>query len=96
MILDQQSQIYEAERRGASIKREHDDDEEGPKKKAKASRATGLNSMTMDDLKVAVAKGTLNKFTVADLKDWLHSKGLNSSGKKGDLVERIEQWVENA
>ena len=97
VILDQQSQIYEAGRKMTSIKREHDDSEEGPKKKAKVSRAAaGLEGMNTDDLRAAIAKGSLNKFTVTDLKDWLHSKGLNSSGKKADLVERIEQWVENA
>jgi ATP-dependent DNA helicase 2 subunit 1 len=97
VILDQQSQIYEAGRKMTSIKREHDDDEEGPKKKTKVSRATaGLDGMNTDDLRAAIAKGSLTKFTVTDLKDWLLSKGLNSSGKKADLVERIEQWVENA
>ena len=96
-ILDRQSRIYEAERKETSIKRKHEDDDEDPKKKAKASRATAdFDSMTTDDLRAAIAKGSLNKFTVTDLKDWLHSKGLSSSGKKADLVERIELWVENA
>ena len=97
MILDEQSRAYEAENRGPSIKRERDDDEGGPKKKARATHsAQSLDGMSTNDLRATIAAGNLSKFTVADLKDWLHSKGLNPSGKKADLVERIEQWVENA
>lgn len=97
VILDERSQAYEAERRATSVKRELEDGEEGPKKKAKPTRPVqGLNGMGMDDLRAAVKRGSLSKFTVADLKDWLQSKGINSSGKKAELVERIEQWVENA
>lgn len=79
------------------LKREHEEDEAGPKKKAKPARkAASLVEMSTNDLKEAIDAGTLNKSTVAELKDWLQSKGLNSSGKKVDLVDRIEQWIENA
>jgi ATP-dependent DNA helicase 2 subunit 1 len=97
LILDEQSRAYEAEKRGPSMKRERDDDEGGSKKKARTTRATqGLDGMSTNDLRAAIASGSLGKFTVAELKDWLQSKGLNPGGKKADLVERIEQWVENA
>jgi ATP-dependent DNA helicase 2 subunit 1 len=52
--------------------------------------------MSISELRTTIDAGNLGKFTVADLKSWLASKGLNSSGKKADLVERIEQWVEEA
>lgn len=97
IILDEQSRAYEAAKRATSIKRDRDDDEEVPRKKAKASRsAQGLGGMTADDLRAAIANGSLNKFTVAEMKDWMHSKGINPSGKKAEMMERIEQWVENA
>jgi ATP-dependent DNA helicase 2 subunit 1 len=34
--------------------------------------------------------------TVAQLKDVLGAKGLSTSGKKADLVERIEEWAEQS
>ncbi len=33
--------------------------------------------------------------TVAELKEWLGDKGLSTSGKKTDLVDRVEQWFES-
>lgn len=52
--------------------------------------------MSTDGLRAAIDNGSLSKFTVAELKEWLQSKGLNPAGKKQDMLERIEQWVENA
>jgi ATP-dependent DNA helicase 2 subunit 1 len=97
LILDQQSRAYEAEKKGPSMKRERDDDEGGSKKKARTTHAKqGLEAISTNDLRAAIASGTLGKFTVAELKEFVQSKGLNPGGKKADLVERIEQWVENA
>jgi ATP-dependent DNA helicase 2 subunit 1 len=97
LILDQQSRAYEAEKKGPSVKRERDDDEGGSKKKARTTHAKqGLEGISTNDLRAAIASGTLGKFTVAELKEFVQSKGLNPGGKKADLVERIEQWVENA
>lgn len=97
VILDEKARAFEAERKGAGIKRERDDDEGGPKKKARpAHSAQSLDGMSITDLRATIAAGNLQKFVVADLKEWLNSRGLSSSGKKADLVERIEQWVENA
>lgn len=97
MILDEQSQAHQAEERGQSVKRERDDDDDAPKKKAKATRSgQSLDEMSISELRTAIDAGKLGKFTVTDLKSWLSAKGLNSSGKKADLVERIEQWAEEA
>jgi len=98
VILDEKARAFETERKGAGIKRErNDEDDGGPKKKARpAHSAQSLDGMSITDLRAAIAAGNLQKFVVADLKEWLNSRGLSSSGKKADLVERIEQWVENA
>ncbi|KAK6521063.1 ATP-dependent DNA helicase II subunit 1 [Arthrobotrys conoides] len=47
------------------------------------------------EMRAAYDKNTLNKLTVAVLKDWLNSKGMSVAGKKADLVERIEEHFEN-
>ena len=80
-----------------AIKREAEaDTDDRPKKRAKAAPATKStgDGLSIAQLKAAVDKGTLGKKTVAELKDILASKGVSTSGKKGDLVERLEQWVE--
>ena len=41
----------------------------------------------------AYTKGTVGKFKVADLKAYLRSIGLPVSGKKADLVERVESTL---
>jgi ATP-dependent DNA helicase 2 subunit 1 len=48
----------------------------------------------MAQLKAAIESEGLTKMTVVQLKDVAGAKGLSTSGKKADLVERIEQWVE--
>ena len=39
-------------------------------------------------------KGQVGKLTVQQLKDFCGVKSLPVSGKKAELVERIEQWFE--
>jgi ATP-dependent DNA helicase 2 subunit 1 len=79
--------------RTRAFKREAEDDgDERPAKRAKA-KVTG-SSMSLARLKMAFQQGTLGKMTVAELKEVLLSKGISPTGKKADLVERLEQWVE--
>lgn len=52
--------------------------------------------MNPDELKSAVASEAVGKFTNPELKEFCLLKGLASGGKKVDLVERIEQWVEES
>ncbi|KAF7511278.1 ATP-dependent DNA helicase II subunit 1 [Endocarpon pusillum] len=40
-------------------------------------------------------KGQVSKMTVPHLKDWLGAKKLPLTGKKADLVERVEEWFES-
>ncbi|TQS33171.1 hypothetical protein Golomagni_06492, partial [Golovinomyces magnicellulatus] len=79
-----------------AIKREADGDEAPPPAKrgktaAEKPSATGL---TTGQLKEAVDSEKISKFTVAQLKEIAESKGLSTSGRKVELIERIEQWVE--
>ena len=69
-----------------------------PTKKVKTegkSTEKSLDMMSVADLKKLVVKGTLGAFTVQQLKDFLLTKGGRATGKKADLVEKVEQWVEN-
>jgi len=99
-ILDEQTRAYQKSKYGGidgtAVKRDREDSEEAPnKKRARAGPSQTLGDMSTSDLKKAVVSGNLSKCTVKDLKDFCHTKGLNVSGKKPDLIERIEQWVED-
>lgn len=88
----------EAERatRARSLKREIEDDApERPAKqrKAAAERPSG-STLSMAQLRDAIESGSISKMTVVQLKDVAGARGLSTSGKKADLLERIEQWVE--
>ncbi|KAK5998245.1 ATP-dependent DNA helicase II subunit 1 [Cladobotryum mycophilum] len=79
-----------------SLKREIDNDtSERPAKQRKtdADRLSG-SSFTIPQLKAAVESGGIAKMTVAQLRDISGARGLSTSGKKADLIERIEQWLE--
>ncbi|TDZ14521.1 ATP-dependent DNA helicase II subunit 1 [Colletotrichum orbiculare MAFF 240422] len=81
-----------------AIKRDADEElDEKPAKRArttaKAAPASG-SSMTAAQLRQLVEEGKLGKMVVAALKDILAAKGLSTAGKKAELVERIEEWVE--
>ena len=87
---------------GSAVKRgldDDDDDDDGggkevkPKKKAKTEESN-LSSLSTNELKKLIAKGSLSKHTVVELKDLLFSKGISASGKKQDLIDAVEQWVE--
>lgn len=80
---------------GTALKRSTDDDEEEKPKKRIKTEKSNLSSLNTDELKSMVVKGTLSKHTVAELKDLLFSKGITASGKKQDLIDRVEQWVED-
>ncbi|KAF3480730.1 Ku70 protein [Arthroderma uncinatum] len=45
-----------------------------------------------EDIRVYYEKGTLSKLTVAILKEFLGSHSLSTSGKKADLIERVEGY----
>lgn len=86
---------YDQQRR-SHMKRDLDG---GDAKTVKKSRATtpadGLSGLGTSDLKKLVGSGGLEKYTVPQLKEICSAKGLGTNGKKADLVQRVEEWVEN-
>ncbi|KAK7958465.1 ATP-dependent DNA helicase II subunit 1 [Apiospora saccharicola] len=86
-----------------AIKREldaEDDDEPRPKKRTKTAAASkktdddGSSAMTDAALKKLVNSGDITKMKVTELKEVLTARSLETKGRKADLVERLEQWVE--
>lgn len=94
-LLDEEAAIVQQK---MDIKRQIEDDaEDRPKKKAKTTvkKAVPVGGMGIKDLSSAVDDGVLPKRTVVELKAICTEKGLSTIGKKADLLERIEQWVES-
>ena len=79
-----------------ATKRETDDeDADRPVKKSRGSsdKPSG-SSFSMEQLRAAIDGGSITKMTVVQLKDLLATKGISTAGKKMDLIERVEQWVD--
>jgi len=98
-ILDKEFREYQKEHYGrmdgSKLKRDRDDSEDPPKKKIKAERSgKTLDGMSIAELKNVVGTKGLSKHTVQEIKDLLSSKGLDAKGKKADLIDRAEQWIE--
>jgi ATP-dependent DNA helicase 2 subunit 1 len=87
---------------GLGVKREADEEKGTISKKAKthtsstkSSSGETLNDMSTDQLKKHIEAGRLGKATIVELKDWLNNHGLGTTGRKAELIERIEQWFED-
>ncbi|PHH73728.1 hypothetical protein CDD82_5307 [Ophiocordyceps australis] len=78
------------------LKREVDEGEssERPAKQKKRGAALNGSLLTLADIKAAAAKGGINKMTVAELRDLAAAKGLSTSGRKQELVDRVVCWAE--
>lgn len=78
------------------LKREADDDEGWSRasKQAKTTDKPSTARLNMSQLRAAIESGGISKMTVPQLKDTLGANGLSINGRKMELVERIEQWVE--
>ncbi|KAL8903796.1 MAG: hypothetical protein Q9207_003688 [Kuettlingeria erythrocarpa] len=97
--LQEQHHLWEKENRGRAIsaatgvKRAAAGDGGAVAKKPKADAdADGIDDAGM---KKAFEKNAVGKMTVAVLREWLGSKGMDTKGKKTELVERVEGWFEN-
>lgn len=78
-----------------ALKREADDDEPAPPtKRGRTADKPSATGITTAQLKEAVESEKITKFTVAQLKEIAEARGLSTSGKKVDLIERLEQWVD--
>lgn len=76
--------------RGAKRAKAEDSEAETKPRKAKVAKSGGG-----DDVKAAYEKGTLSKLTVAALKEWMQDLKLDTKGKKADLVERCEDYLDS-
>ncbi|EAW12849.1 putative DSB repair complex subunit Ku70 [Aspergillus clavatus NRRL 1] len=71
---------------------ETDDLPSRPAKKVKAeSGPEGVD----EDVRRLFEKGSLSKLTVATLKEFLTAHGRSAAGKKADLLERVEEFLES-
>ncbi|KAF4989460.1 hypothetical protein FDECE_14715 [Fusarium decemcellulare] len=79
-----------------SAKREADDEDvEKPAKRSRgAPEKPSGSSLSTAQLKAAIESNGIAKMTVVQLRDVLAVKGLSTAGRKIELIERIEQWVE--
>jgi ATP-dependent DNA helicase 2 subunit 1 len=80
------------------LKREAEDEmDEKPTKKVKSATNVAKkpgSGLTNVQLRAAIDSGGATKMTVAELKDVLASRGVNTAGRKTDLLERLEQWLD--
>lgn len=102
--LDEEARASQKDRYGGidgtDLKRGSDDDAGAPpRKKFKAEKNNehepALADITIESLKALILKDGLKKCVLVDLKDFLKAKGLSTTGKKQDLIDRIEQWAED-
>jgi ATP-dependent DNA helicase 2 subunit 1 len=83
--------IYESAPLVVGKKRPADDEGTSPvKKKVKEEVEVVPDGKMSEHWKTA----TINRLKMDDLKAWLSSKSLPITGKKGDLVDRVEQFFE--
>lgn len=66
--------------------------EDKPAKKVKTESANGGNALA--EVQSHYSSGSLSKLTVAVLKEFLTEKKLSAAGKKADLVERVEEYLD--
>ena len=64
-------------------------------KHEKKARITGdRDAITDEAMKKAYKKQMMNKMTLPELKSWLQGRNMSVSGKKADLVARVEDYFE--
>lgn len=68
---------------------------ERPAKRVKAEPSqANQTETTKGDVRRLLDNGELARMTVIQLKDILGAKGLSVAGRKADLVDRLEQWID--
>ncbi|KKA29925.1 hypothetical protein TD95_001465 [Thielaviopsis punctulata] len=79
---------------GLSNKRQADTHGEPTSKKAKAPSDALDIKVSDQQLKEAVESGGIQKMTVNQLKDVLTMRGIAPHGRKAELIEKLEDWLE--
>jgi ATP-dependent DNA helicase 2 subunit 1 len=75
------------------MKRSAPSGSDAPTKKIKTEKDT--DGPSEEEMRVRFEKGTIDKLTLPVLKEFAGPKGLDTKGKKGDIVERIQEYFEN-
>jgi ATP-dependent DNA helicase 2 subunit 1 len=81
---------------------DEDDDAEKPKPSKRAKKEVGVKKesqaggggMTDHDMAELNDRGRISKQTVAVLKEFLKARGESTAGKKDELVERVQGYLE--
>ncbi|OAF99412.1 ATP-dependent DNA helicase II subunit 1 [Paraphaeosphaeria sporulosa] len=88
-----------AKKRPAAVAVDDDEDEPKPKKRVKKEAIVkdeyGDDGLTDQQMAAINDKGQISKQTVAILKEYLGARGQPISGKKADLIERVQDYLEN-
>ncbi|KAL8795492.1 MAG: hypothetical protein Q9195_002081 [Heterodermia aff. obscurata] len=97
--LEAQISAWEQENQSAATtaptKRSIVADTDLPGRGAKRAKTGDLDDVMSDEaMKKSFDRNEIGKLTVPVMKVWLQSKGLTSSGKKADLMDRLENWFE--
>ncbi|KAI3329421.1 ku70 protein [Xylariaceae sp. AK1471] len=91
-------QIQTEKKTKRELEEDSEEDEPQPAKKSRSTAAkgngAGEDGLSNAELRKRYDAGTLTKFTVAELRSAMDSRGLDTKGLKKDLVERLEQWIE--
>jgi ATP-dependent DNA helicase 2 subunit 1 len=70
-----------------------DDDDVKPAKKVRKVLGDAGGGMGDGQMREAVRAGTVQKMTVVQLKEWLEARGMDTAGRKADLVARVTEWA---
>lgn len=88
-----------AKKRPAASAADDDDDEPKPKKRvkkeAKVKNEDDDDGLTDQQMAAINDKGQISKQTVATLKEYLGDRGQAINGKKADLIDRVQDYLEN-
>ncbi|KAH0537587.1 ATP-dependent DNA helicase II subunit 1 [Glutinoglossum americanum] len=103
--LEQQFHAWQKQNGTGAKRAANDDNGSLPNKKAKTPSGAVLAGSSsssrppplLDDeaMRTHWKKNTVDKLTVPALKNWMESKNLTISGKKLDLVERVDEYFES-
>jgi ATP-dependent DNA helicase 2 subunit 1 len=76
-----------------ATKRSAPDHGAAPTKKIKTEKNT--DTPGEEEMRGRFEKGTIDKLTLAVLKEFASTKSIDIRGKKGEVVERIQEYFEN-
>lgn len=52
------------------------------------------SAISVEEMRERFEENSIDRLKVADLKEWCAGRGLSTTGKKTDLVERVQEYFE--